>query len=366
VGVMMSQIWTDENVLLTFPNAIERLEFVASRPRGRPLRAVTCMRRETVPDSGDGRKRTRVFSDVEMCAEDGRVVLRATGRDDEEVRVPGRLYGYWPRPRGVHFSRSIDGLFRDVPGIAGCRMCHSGGEVFRLLIQDVWSKTCAWMILSAAERRRFADLAMAPVPAASWLLGRAAAKDAVRLQGSRDLCMADVTITADAHGRPLVEAENAPLLSLAHKSFSAVAVAADPRPFAGVGIDLEPIGNVSAVVRESAFDAGEHAVLEKFARAAADECYPAAWCAKEAVAKAVGLGLADPLSVKIAALDTHARRFSCALRGPLAAAVPAYASRAHQRLDVHWRVVDRHVVALCLLPREANDVRLSSSPVSQG
>ena len=148
VGVMLSPSWTEDEVFLTFPNGIERLEFGQRPARGEPLRAVTHVRCEG----------TRVYSDVEISARDGRLVLRARNRLDESVRVPGDMYACWRAPGQVYLGRDLAPLFAGVPGAERCGICQTGGDVYKLLINGFWMQTFAAMILGEEERLAFRQL----------------------------------------------------------------------------------------------------------------------------------------------------------------------------------------------------------------
>src|SRR5262249_40228809 len=126
----------------------------------------------------------RVLSDLELTAADGRVVLRVLGRSEEIVRLPGDFYRYWSSPRQIVLSRPLRELFHDVPGAASCAVCELGTAAGNPVENRLWSQALARMILNAEERRVFGQLKLPPVPAASWLLGRAVVKDAVRLQAA--------------------------------------------------------------------------------------------------------------------------------------------------------------------------------------
>src|SRR5205085_607769 len=187
---------TAEEVVLTYPNGFDRLEFAPRRDRRRALTGVARVAVEG----------TRVHADVEMSDDSGRVVLRASGRKEEVVRMPADLYGYWSAPRRAGLSRALPELFRDIPGGADCTVCEAGNAAGRILVNRLWSQVLARMILSTEERRAFSHLNLQPVPTVSWLLGRAVVKDAVRLHLGLDCCLADVVVISDEYGRPVVKA----------------------------------------------------------------------------------------------------------------------------------------------------------------
>jgi phosphopantetheinyl transferase len=149
--------------------------------------------------------------------------------------------------------------------------------------------------LSPAETAELAT--KTPRGARHWLLGRIAAKDAVRAHlwstGSGPVFPAEVTITNDAAGAPHVTGAGAGLaLSLAHSGpFAAALVGPGPD---GVGIDLELVADAPA--EAALLTDPERDLLETVAPASGEPTVRAVWVtrfwtAKEAVAKATGTGL---------------------------------------------------------------------------
>jgi phosphopantetheinyl transferase len=113
-----------------------------------------------------------------------------------------------------------------------------------------------------------------------------------RQRGSNDLPHpSSFAIAHDAAGRPYLESDEdtlLPVLSLAHTEAGAVAIAA-----AGpVGIDVEPLTRDTQAILPDFATAEEIALIDDLATTCLDGTAPTRlWCAKEAVAKALGLGL---------------------------------------------------------------------------
>jgi phosphopantetheinyl transferase (holo-ACP synthase) len=335
--------WTRDEVVLAFPTRLARVEFVAERPA--QMRAVARMRGVD----------SKLLSDVEFVGPDGTVAARVLGREEDITRLPADLYAYWSSPRRVHLSRDITEVFRGVPGIDHCTICATANVGDALLMNRLWAQVLARMILSRAELNTYAGLKLPPLALASWLLGRAAVKDAVRLHERLDVCMADVEVVTEETGRPAARVADgkAPLVSLTHKGFAAAAVAAEAMLFRGVGIDMEPLTGMDAGVRADCFTAAESAVIRSAARSTGereDWWYLSAWAAKEAVGKALGRGIVGgPRAVEVLAMDASTGRLSLGLRGAMADAFPEYAT---VKIEAHLRRRDAHVLALCLLPSQ--------------
>lgn len=161
-----------------------------------------------------------------------------------------------------------------------------------------------------------------------WLLGRIAAKDAVREHlSSRDFAPFDPTriiVTNDEHGCPNVQVRGARLatrgvqVSIAHKPTIAVAVAArlrrptsskgtapkgtPPSP-AGIGIDIESVERRPLSFAETILSLPERLLL-KARGDDRDSWLTRMWAVKEATAKATGLGLRGrPKDFEVDAID---------------------------------------------------------------
>jgi phosphopantetheinyl transferase len=148
--------------------------------------------------------------------------------------------------------------------------------------------------LSGPERAEYE--AMTPKAARSWLIGRIAAKDAVRRwlwkRGHGPIWPIEVTLTNDAQGRPLVSAPGGRDLriSLAHRPpYAACAVAEGEE----TGVDIEVVEDRSPEFeRLVATDAEKELVAAQVAAGEdRDEVLTRLWTVKEAVGKALGTGL---------------------------------------------------------------------------
>ena len=347
---LVRDAWTPEAIAATFPNRLGRVEFASRRDRKARLQAVARVKR-------DG---SQFLSDVEMVADSGEVVLRVTGRIEEIVWLPADLYASWSDPYQPILTRDLTHLFEDVPGASAIAVREVGHCASKLMVHRLWSGVLARMILSAEERRLFEELRMPPVPTASWLLGRVAAKDAARVWASCSCCMADVVIVSDEAGRPWVRFPTGPgpLISLAHKGFeTAVAVAADPSRFFGVGIDVEPLRSLPLSLMEDAFSAAERETLEEAANRSGEPSASwllAGWGAKEAVGKALGRGVVGgPRSLEIRSVDTSTGQLKVSLRGPMATLFPSHTSE----IDTYRRTMENRVVTLCLLPTTSGNAQ---------
>jgi len=164
-----------------------------------------------------------------------------------------------------------------------------------------WRRVFVHLVLGRREREIWHGMKTPDARRVEWLLGRMAAKDAVRhLVRERDglaLCPADVEILPDENGRPVVagrwtaHVSAVPVVSIAHAEGHAVAIAGYGASGFGLGVDLERIDRMTSAVEELAFTPEEEHLLSGLRHRDESEWPLRFWCAKEAVAKAIGEGM---------------------------------------------------------------------------
>jgi 4'-phosphopantetheinyl transferase len=155
----------------------------------------------------------------------------------------------------------------------------------------------AWNVLAPDERSRAGRFAMR-ADRARFVQTRAALR---RLLARRLACRpADVPFSAGPHGKPCVagETDGLPLFNVSHSGGHALIALADPACMAHVGIDIEACKSdldVDAIL-SMAFTQRERREVQAEADAARRlrAFYPR-WVGKEAVLKAVGIGMAEHL-----------------------------------------------------------------------
>jgi malonyl CoA-acyl carrier protein transacylase/phosphopantetheinyl transferase (holo-ACP synthase) len=173
------------------------------------------------------------------------------------------------------------------------------------LHQPAMQMVTAQMTLSSDEMREYRRLTVPPKKRFDWVFGRLAAKDAVRLawweRHDERFFPADLEIKHDEHGRPFAihlgygESAEMPLVSITHAE-GVMGSLASFEPYAG--IDLEKIEPREASFESVAFDDVERRLLDQAKERA--EAVTRFWCAKEAVAKALGRGMSQgPRSVVV-------------------------------------------------------------------
>ncbi|GAB2698106.1 type I polyketide synthase [Kitasatospora kifunensis] len=157
--------------------------------------------------------------------------------------------------------------------------------------------------LGAVERARYEQ--QSPRARRPWLLGRIAAKDAVRrwlwAQGESGVFPAEIEVRNEESGRPRVFGVHGRLLpalevSLAHRGEAAVAIVRPSRPggWPGVGIDLEEVVERPAETLSVALGPAEIRLLTECQMSYGGSemlWFTRFWAAKEAAAKSEGTGL---------------------------------------------------------------------------
>ncbi|MFP4600332.1 MAG: SDR family NAD(P)-dependent oxidoreductase [Persicimonas sp.] len=163
-------------------------------------------------------------------------------------------------------------------------------------------------ILADSEREAFERL-KSETRRGEWLAARVAAKDLVschlrNFYGVRP-ALADVVIAKDEHGAPFIELRGEateqladallPNITITHSNGVAIAAMAGPGKSSRVGIDLELIERRADSFAENYFSAEERALELPDSKAPASEqrsvLLTTLWSIKEAVSKALGLGL---------------------------------------------------------------------------
>jgi phosphopantetheinyl transferase len=278
-------------------------------------------------------QRHRVRVDADIVAPDGRVWMRLTGWDDWRFYWPGRYRDHLRMPDRICVSEPLPLPLASGPATRGVEAVWL--EPPSDFGKPVWRDVLEALDLSPEELAACKALGGPETRATLWLWGRVAAKDAVRrifaAQGKPPVYPADLSIEPDAHGRPLIRSlvepdrTDLPAVTIAHTTGVAVALAS-PNPEARVGIDVEPIAHRSSDFERLALSDAERDWLDRLAPdagAGRGEWVARLWCAKEAVAKATGLGLkGGPGAVSIVAADRATGEVAAALGPELAAHCP--------------------------------------------
>lgn len=280
-----------------FPFRVERLEVF--RDRLAPGERARC-RAEIALQGAD---EMRAYIDV--VSADGHLQCRIEGWWDKRFNLPDRFFRARLDPaRNSLAAPSLLPGGEAVPEGTALMLCDDIDDALLDGSGGIWAKVLAGLVLSRAERAELAAMDSATDKRRwEWLRGRAAAKDAARAVLGLAIAPADIPLVVPGEDAgPIVDPAfpaawgRAPLISIAHKGARALAMAADPARYAGVGVDLEEIAPRTPAFLETAFSAAERDMIAALPEGRArDAAITGFWCAKEAVGKSFGLGLAHAL-----------------------------------------------------------------------
>jgi 4'-phosphopantetheinyl transferase len=160
--------------------------------------------------------------------------------------------------------------------------------IWRIALAEPGVEPLAAGILSADETARAARF-VRPHDQRRFVLGRAALRGL--LGAALAIAPRDVPITVNAHGKPSVA--GAPLsFNLSHSQDWALLAIGPP---VDLGIDIEAIAPAQPGLAERFFAPAEAAALARVDGAAHAAAFTRVWTRKEAVVKAIGMGLSAPL-----------------------------------------------------------------------
>jgi phosphopantetheinyl transferase (holo-ACP synthase) len=276
-----------------FPSTIERIELYVPCPADLPGMTLRARQQPLNPAATDV-SAPRAW-EFECVDETGQPLLRVSKLINVYFAVPHSFYqvrrdplrGLLGRPNAAVRARGV--VLWEVPHYAEDFCAQSGGIFLRIL---------AHALLSADEREEWRGLTGSVRRRREWLLGRAAIKEAVRVavmeQAGQLLYPSDIVVTHDELGAPYVDGwwrghlADAPSVSLSHTARGCLAaVGASP-----VGVDFEDIGRIQQpeLIIDSLTQV-ERETVRGLSGVALDERLLRLWCAKEAAAKYLGLGL---------------------------------------------------------------------------
>jgi acyl transferase domain-containing protein/phosphopantetheinyl transferase (holo-ACP synthase) len=292
-------MWTSDHLergFHVFPFRMERLDiFGANLAPGE-----TALCRAKIAMVGD----SEVRSDIEIVGAEGRLRCRIQGWWDKRFDLPDRFFRLRRAPARNFLARNIEGSFG--PGLVA-KVVDDLSLDFLESSGQIWMRVLARLALTEAEGAYWRGMGAVTKRRAEWLLGRVAAKDAVRELlregGIGEVCAADIDIVSEESGRPVVSDRwlegwgLPPHISIAHKDGRAVAFAGSSALYAGVGIDIETIADRPDNFIAAAFTPHEQALIARAPVEHRAVVLTQIWCAKEAVGKAIDRGLADILNL---------------------------------------------------------------------
>lgn len=306
-----------------------------------------------------------VTGNVRAVSPGGAVHMTVAAWEDRAFDASPRLIRLWLAPLDNYLSEEWELVGKDAT--AGDRpflISAIEGIPFDLFegSHGIWGKVLAFIALNREEREQWLADRRPAARRVLWLLGRVAAKEALRRRAARAggawPGMADFAIRVDEQGKPYVfdgtrtGRGTADPISIAHTEGLVTAVAGRDGVDAPIGVDTERVRDFSADAVAGAFSDADLAHLAGPGMGR-DEWLTRGWCAKEALAKALGAGLAfDAGGLAIRSADADTGRIEFSLHDAWQQAFPRAAS---QRVGAHtWRRGD-HVIAICELDEGNGD-----------
>jgi acyl transferase domain-containing protein/phosphopantetheinyl transferase len=283
---------------------------------------------------------TRLRANIEIVDGTGRVLLGIVGWEVRRFDLPERFYALRLRPSealvSVRWPEPLQRLSN--PERFECSRVEFPLD-FMEADAGIWRECLAHLVLSQQERQTWRDLGRSEQRRTEWLLGRLAAKDAVRLLLKKryglSLYPADIEITAGDDGQPVVRVKCGakiappPMVSIAHSEGIAVAISTDEPNCAGLGIDVEHESIDAEGLEMAGFSAEEKKLLSSLDARCKDEWRMRLWCAKEAVAKALRWGMREgPGAVVAQQIDLETGTVSLSVVDRLAERFPKFKGRA--------------------------------------
>jgi len=253
---------------LVLPTSIDRISYWGPHPAaGTEVHCVV-----NVTEWGD----QLVRADLELTV-DGQVWCRIEGWEDRRFQSDDRLF-----------------LLLREPADHALAERQPGGWV---LVREGWPDSASRDVVMRrflGQDERVDYQARNPNVQRTWLLGRIAAKDAVRdlrwQEGVERIFPIEIQVRNDESGRPTVQGPLADgvHISIAHTDGLAVAMAAVG---VDVGIDIERVEPRPPSFLATALTDAERTLLDTTDPMERDRTITAWWAAKEAVAKARGTGM---------------------------------------------------------------------------
>ncbi len=288
-----------DTVPQAFPATIDSIEFFAPLPR--PGDVVCCVAGNCAASSKE------LVGDAEVVASDGLVSVRVRAWRDRRFDFPDAFLQTWSGTSGHSLSHPWGDVARMLPVGVTTEVARVTLDSFPEGFFDqhggIWFTTLACCVLSARERRELSLLTYPLHRKVQWLLGRIAAKDAVRwyLKNRFGTVVrpADIEIGSGDGGRPVVSGSWAaepfriPHISISHTGTTVAAVAGSPEDCGAVGIDVESRNGMNEDVMRAGLSSAELDVVSDIPAENAMDWPLRAWCAKESALKAIGFGAGE-------------------------------------------------------------------------
>lgn len=301
-------LWTMENLsegFIIFPYRLGEIRFYRP-PILYPEQATF---RAKVGLTEDG----RTYSDIDILDPQGNMWMQLLSWEDKRFfGLTWHFYRFELNPPTNMLSLPWTTVQNQLGNETVCVRLPEFPEGFFEASHGLWGRVLAHLVLTRRERAEWIQMEAPTKRKLDWLLGRAAAKDAVRYFLKQKygilLCPADIEIDNDEYRRPIVKGEwqkqiGQPIyISITHTERGMAAALAGHKEQIGIDIELET--QMVTNVLDSSFASTEQLLIKQQPASEAEKWFLRLWCAKEAVGKAFGRGLAQgPLSFLAEKID---------------------------------------------------------------
>ena len=293
--------------------------------------------------------------DITVTGGDGNVIFAISGWEEQTGRVPKEYCQLLLQPANAFLTETIskEMLGNPATDVASAFITDIPYPLFER-DEALWLKIMSHTILCDSERRVIADMTGSVARRTEWLIGRLAAKEAVRrfLKDNYQArwCDTDVQICPNPAGKPIAIGDWRRYLTtkidiaIAHTAQFVVALAAAN---ARIGVDVESIRrDLSEEFANGVFTADE---LELAAQSSApSQAFIRFWCAKEAISKALGTGIRySPKELVIKSYNPTTGRITAMLEGGWVDAFKVFKGRV---IEVTTRILRDHALAFSFIP----------------
>ena len=285
----------------------------------------------------------------------GHAILMVEGWEELSGRAGRALRDFVMNPSKYFITQPLSASLLPDPEaeVSGALYVNESPDFF-ITNQELWLKALASAVLTHNEREDFVQMGGTAHRRLEWLLGRTAAKEAVRRLLLRNYNLyesaADIAIWKDSLGKPHPVGEwqsqvSASIdLSIAHTAGLIIGATV---PQGHIGMDVESVDrDLTEEFLRGVFTLEEQELATKSGDG------PTAvlrfWCAKEAISKALGTGIRfAPTDLRIRASEAATGMLEMELLGAWAENFPQLRGK---RIPVKTSVLFGHAIACCLLP----------------
>ena len=293
--------------------------------------------------------------DITVSDGNGVALMRIEGWEELAERVSVEFRDMIMQPATAFLSRTLTSKQVGDPDtdIATAYIVDPPYAVFERN-ENLWLDAISSVVLSAHEHGDFERKTRNVPRLTEWLYGRIAAKEAVR-RFLRDYYQArwsnaDICIYKDERGKPKATGDWKDTITteldvaIAHTANFIIAIAAAN---ARVGVDVESVArDISDEFAAGAFVDSERDLAASAAQSS--QALMRFWCAKEAVSKALGIGIRySPKEMVVTDYQPDTGRITMRLQGMWVEAFKMFKGRD---IIVSSRIVRDHALAFCFIP----------------